>query len=157
MPRLRRVLVLVAVALAAIGGTALARLDRQVRAYLAGPALGAVRIYAAPTVLRRDAPVPGGSLGRKLARLGYRQAEGDALVAGTYRAAGGAVEIAPRPSPAPSAPPPRPAPVAVQGPRLPAIRAAHRPPLDPPHLQPEVLATLRPRARAPPPRAHPPP
>src|SRR5207249_3600891 len=40
MPRLRRVLVLVAVALAAIGGIALARLDRQVRAYLAGPALG---------------------------------------------------------------------------------------------------------------------
>src|SRR5437867_9528384 len=101
MPSLRRVLVLVAVAVAAIGGIALARLDRQVRAYLAGPALGAVRIYAAPTVLRRDAPVPGGSLARKLARLGYRQAEGGALVAGTYRAAGGAGGSGARPAPAP--------------------------------------------------------
>src|SRR5437899_1605935 len=130
MPSLRRVLVLVAVAVAAIGGIALARLDRQVRAYLAGPALGAVRIYAAPTVLRRDAPVPGGSLARKLARLGYRQAEGGALVAGTYRAAGGAVEIAPRPSPAPWAPAPRPARVAVQGRRVADIRAADGTPLD---------------------------
>src|SRR5438093_1013768 len=41
MPSLRRVLVLVAVAVAAIGGIALARLDRQVRAYLAGAALDA--------------------------------------------------------------------------------------------------------------------
>ena len=142
MPRLRRVLVLVAVALAAIGGIALARLDRQVRAYLAGPALGAVRIYAAPTVLRRDAPVPGGSLARKLARLGYRQAAGDALVAGSYRAAGGAVEIAPRPSPAPWAPAPRPARVAVQGRRVADIRAADGTPLDTLDLEPEVLATL---------------
>jgi len=142
MPSLRRVLVLVAVAVAAIGGIALARLDRQVRAYLAGPALGAVRIYAAPTVLRRDAPVPGGSLARKLARLGYRQAEGGALVAGTYRAAGGAVEIAPRPSPAPWAPAPRPARVAVQGRRVADIRAADGTPLDTLDLEPEVLATL---------------
>src|SRR5438094_8928909 len=134
MPRLRRVLVLVAVALAAIGGIALARLDRQVRAYLAGPALGAVRIYAAPTVLRRDAPVPGGSLARKLARLGYRQAAGDALVARTYRAAGGAVAIAPRPSPAPWAPAPRPARGAVPGRPVAGLRPAAGPPLDTPGL-----------------------
>src|SRR3989441_9351466 len=101
MPRLRRVLALVALPIVGIGGVAVVQLDRRVRAYLAGPALGAVRIYAAPTMLRRDVPVPGGSLARKLARLGYRQAESDVLAPGTYRAAGGAVEIAPRPSPAP--------------------------------------------------------
>src|SRR5438093_11600093 len=110
MPSLRRVLVLVAVAVAAIGGIALARLDRQVRAYLAGPALGAVRIYAAPTMLRRDAPVPGGSLARKLARLGYRQAEGGTLAPGTYRMAGRAPRRPPRAPPAPLGPGPRGAP-----------------------------------------------
>src|SRR5437763_16655589 len=115
MRTVRRVLAIVAVPIVVIAAVALVRLDGRVRAYLAGPALGAVRIYAAPTVLRRDAPVPGGSLARKLARLGYRQAAGDALVAGSYRAAGGAVESAPRPSPAPWAPAPRPARVAGQG------------------------------------------
>src|SRR5207249_9450191 len=130
MPSLRRVLVVVAVAVAAIGGIALARLDRQVRAYLAGPALGAVRIYAAPTVLRRDTPVPGGSLARKLARLGYRQAEGDALAPGTYRTAGGAVAIATRPSPAPWGAASRAARIAVQGHRVTDIRAADGAPLD---------------------------
>jgi len=47
-------------------------LDHRVRAYLAGPPLGGARIYAAPAVLRIGAAVPGGSLARKLARLGYR-------------------------------------------------------------------------------------
>src|SRR2546425_1036184 len=142
MPRLRRVLALVALPIVGIGGVAVVRLDRQVRAYLAGPALGAVRIYAAPTVLRRDAPVPGGSLARKLARLGYRQAEGGTLVAGTYRAVGGGVDIAPRPSPAPWAPAPTPARVAVQGRRVADIRAGDGTPLDTLELEPEVLATL---------------
>src|SRR2546426_12516604 len=101
MPRLRRVLALVALPIVGIGGVAVVRLDRQVRAYLAGPALGAVRIYAAPTVLRRDAPVPGGSLARKLARLGYRQAGGGTLVAGTDRGGGGGGRNPPRPPPSP--------------------------------------------------------
>ena len=135
-------LALVALPIVGIGGVAVVRLDRQVRAYLAGPALGAVRIYAAPTVLRRDAPVPGGSLARKLARLGYRQAEGGALVAGTYRAVGGGIDIAPRPSPAPWAPAPTPARVAVQGRRVADIRAGDGTPLDTLELEPEVLATL---------------
>src|SRR5881392_3401753 len=108
MRTVRRVLAIVAVPIVVIAAVALVRLDGWVRAYLAGPALGAVRIYAAPTMLRRGAPVPGGSLARKLARLGYRQAEGGALVAGTYRAAGGGVDIAPRPSAARSTPEPIP-------------------------------------------------
>src|SRR5438094_6810554 len=101
MRTVRRVLAIVAVPIVVIAAVALVRLDGRVRAYLAGPALGAVRIYAAPTMLRRDAPVPGGSLARKLARLGYRQAEGGTLAPGTYRMAGGAVGPTPRSSPAP--------------------------------------------------------
>src|SRR5438270_11909194 len=95
MRTVRRVLAIVAVPIVVIAAVALVRLDGRVRAYLAGPALGAVRIYAAPTMLRRDAPVPGGSLARKLARLGYRQAEGGRLAPGTYRLAAGGVEATP--------------------------------------------------------------
>src|SRR5438094_5540148 len=101
MRTVRRVLAIVAVPIVVIAAVALVRLDGRVRAYLAGPALGAVRIYAAPTMLRRDAPVPGGSLARKLARLGYRQAEGGTLAPGTYRMAGGARRPPPPSSPAP--------------------------------------------------------
>src|SRR5436190_2550631 len=101
MRTVRRVLAIVAVPIVVIAAVALVRLDGRVRAYLAGPALGAVRIYAAPTMLRRDAPVPGGSLARKLARLGYRQAEGGTLAPGTYRMAGGAVRPTPPSPPAP--------------------------------------------------------
>src|SRR5437016_6978682 len=100
MRTVRRVAI-VAVPIVVIAAVALVRLDGRVRAYLAGPALGAVRIYAAPTMLRRDVPVPGGSLARKLARLGYRQAEGGTLAPGTYRMAGGARQLTTRSSPAP--------------------------------------------------------
>jgi len=138
MRTVRRVLAIVAVPIVVIAAVALVRLDGRVRAYLAGPALGAVRIYAAPTMLRRDAPVPGGSLARKLARLGYRQAEGGTLAPGTYRMAGGAVELTTRSSPAPS----RAARIAVQGRRVSDIRSADGAPLDALELEPEVLATL---------------
>src|SRR5437763_15419879 len=101
MRTVRRVLAIVAVPIVVIAAVALVRLDGRVRAYLAGPALGAVRIYAAPTMLRRDAPVPGGSLARKLARLGYRQAEGGTLAPGTYRMAGGGGRPTPPCAPVP--------------------------------------------------------
>src|SRR2546426_5745617 len=107
MRTVRRVLAIVAVPIVVIAAVALVRLDGRVRAYLAGPALGAVRIYAAPTMLRRDAPVPGGSLARKLARLGYRQAEGGTLAPGTYRMAGGAPRLTTASPPAPRVPAPR--------------------------------------------------
>src|SRR5438552_17642520 len=100
MRTVRRVLAIVAVPIVVIAAVALVRLDGRVRAYLAGPALGAVRIYAAPTMLRRDTPVPGGSLARKLARLGYRQAEGGTLAPGTYRMAGGGAGLTTRSPPA---------------------------------------------------------
>src|SRR5436305_8470844 len=101
MRTVRRVLAIIAVPIVVIAAVALVRLDGRVRAYLAGPALGAVRIYAAPTMLRRDVPVPGGSLARKLARLGYRQAEGGTLAPGTYRMAVGGRGAPPPFPPAP--------------------------------------------------------
>src|SRR5437016_1020045 len=141
MRTVRRVAI-VAVPIVVIAAVALVRLDGRVREYLAGPALGAVRIYAAPTMLRRDAPVPGGSLARKLARLGYRQAEGGTLAPGTYRMAGGAVELTTRSSPAPWGAASRAARIAVQGRRVSDIRSADGAPLDALELEPEVLATL---------------
>ncbi|TMA60801.1 MAG: hypothetical protein E6J75_00425 [Deltaproteobacteria bacterium] len=63
-------------------------------------------------------------------------------MAGTYRAAGGGVDIAPRPSPAPWAPAPTPARVALQGRQVADIRADDGTPLDKLELEPEVLATL---------------
>src|SRR5438309_5271354 len=142
MRTVRRVLVIIAVPIVVVAAVVLVQLDRRVRAYLAGPALGAVRIYAAPTMLRRDVPVPGGSLARKLARLGYRQAEGGTLAPGTYRMAAGAVELTTRSSPAPWGAASRAARIAVQGRRVSDIRSADGAPLDALELEPEVLATL---------------
>ena len=85
------------------------RLDARVRAYLAGPPLGGTRLYAASSVLRVGDVVPGGSLVRKLARLGYRQApaQGRDLAAGEFRVEGARVDFAERASPVPWAEPPR--------------------------------------------------
>src|SRR5437879_11992445 len=85
------------------------RLDARVRAYLAGPPLGGARMYAAPTPLAVGEAVPGGSLARKLDRLGYRVVADPthALAPGEYRAAGTTIELAERPSPAPGAAAPR--------------------------------------------------
>src|SRR5438132_473801 len=52
MRTVRRVLVIIAVPIVVVAAVVLVQLDRRVRAYLAGPALGAVRIYAAPTACR---------------------------------------------------------------------------------------------------------
>jgi hypothetical protein len=85
---------------AALGLAALVTvLDARVRAYLAGPPLGGARIYAAPRTLRVGQPLPGGSLGRTLSRLGYRRssATNTALPPGEFRAEGPTVEIAQRP------------------------------------------------------------
>src|SRR5437867_13229407 len=124
MRTVRRVLAIVAVPIVVIAAVALVRLDGRVRAYLAGPALGAVRIYAAPTMLRRDAPVPGGSLARKLARLGYRQAEGGTLAPGTYRMAGGRRGVPDRFPPGARGPAARAAGLGGEGGRGPGSRAA---------------------------------
>src|SRR6266478_4272947 len=85
------------------------RLDARVRGYLAGPPLGGARMYAAPTPLALGEAVPGGSLARKLDRLGYRPVADPthALAPGEYRAAGATIELAERPSPAPWAAAPR--------------------------------------------------
>src|SRR5207249_7736411 len=96
MERLRRVLVRTGLALAVLllvaTGAGVAWLDGRIRAYLAGPPLGATRIYAAPLILTSGGRVPGGSLVRKLGRLGYRAVAGTApLAAGEFRQRGDTV------------------------------------------------------------------
>ncbi len=118
-------------------------LDRRVRYYLAGPALGSARIYAAPTVLRPGGPVPGGSLLRKLTRLGYRPRAAGALAPGEFRMDGATVDIAARPSPAPWAPAPGRARVVVRGGAIADLRDYPAgDPLERFELEPEVLAVL---------------
>src|SRR2546428_9441910 len=79
------------------------RLDARVRGYLAGPPLGGARMYAAATPLAVGEAVPGGSLARKLDRLGYPPGADPthALPPGEYRAARAAIQLA---QPAPPAP-----------------------------------------------------
>src|SRR5436309_492233 len=120
------------------------RLDARVRAYLAGPPLGGARMYAAPTPLAVGEAVPGGSLARKLDRLGYRVVADPthALAPGEYRAAGPTIELAERPSPAPWAAAPRRVRVGLEGGRVAAIEDLEGGTLDRFELEPEVLAVL---------------
>src|SRR5438093_560410 len=120
------------------------RLDARVRAYLAGPPLGGVRMYAAPTPLAVGEGVPGGSLARKLDRLGYRPVTDPthALAPGEYRAAGTTLELAERPSPVPGAAAPRRVRVGLEGGRVAAIEDLEGGALDRFELEPEVLAVL---------------
>ncbi len=108
MARLRRWALLVCLVAAIAAVVVVVRLDARVRAYLAGPPLGGVRIYAAPSELQVGEPAPGGSLVRKLGRLGYRAVTqpGAQLAPGEYRSAKAVVEFVERPSPVPLAGPP---------------------------------------------------
>jgi penicillin-binding protein 1B len=120
------------------------RLDARVRGYLAGPPLGGARLYAAPTVLRVGEPIRGGSLVRKLARLGYRPvSSSDTSVApGGFRARGAVVALAQRASPMPWAERPRRVEVTVAGGRVAALRDLEGGPLDHLELEPETLAVI---------------
>src|SRR5436190_1246617 len=120
------------------------RLDARVRAYLAGPPLGGVRMYAAPTPLAVGEGVPGGSLARKLDRLGYRPVTDPthALAPGEYRAAGTTLELAERPSPVPGAAAPRRVRVGLDGARLTEMEDLEAGALDRLEVEPEVLAVL---------------
>src|SRR5215470_12857914 len=127
---------------AALGLAALVMmLDERVRAYLAGPPLGGARIFAAPRTLRVGQPLPGGSLGRALGRLGYRRSTdtNTALVPGEFRAVGETVEIAQRPSPAPWGEPPRRVRITLQGSRVSELRDSETGPLASVELEPEML------------------
>jgi penicillin-binding protein 1B len=117
-------------------------LDARVRAYLAGPPLGGARIYAATTVLHVGDRVPGGSLARKLTRLGYRPVVGAPreLVRGEFRLDGSAFEVAQRPSPAPWGEAPRRVRVTVNASRVTEIRDLGEGPIDRIELEPEMLA-----------------
>src|SRR5437879_458749 len=120
------------------------RLDARVRAYLAGPPLGGARMYAAPTPLAVGEGVPGGSLARKLDRLGYRPV-GDpahALAPGEYRAAGTTIEFAERPSRVSGAAAPRGVRVGLEAGRVAAIEDLEGGALDRFELEPEMLAVL---------------
>ena len=119
-------------------------LDGRVRAYLAGPPLGGARIYAAPSTLSVGELVPGGSLARKLSRLGYRRSSDmhAALAPGEFRAQGQTVEIAQRPSPAPAAEQPRRVRVTLRGSRVLELRDSDAGPLARLDLEPETLAVI---------------
>jgi penicillin-binding protein 1B len=119
------------------------RLDARVQAYLAGPALGATRIYAAPSMLRTGAPVPGGPLARKLARLGYRPAARDAeLAPGEFRAAGASLELFQRPSPLPWATRPRHVQIVLHGGDVVEMHDIEDGALERLELEPEMLAVI---------------
>src|SRR6266478_1626043 len=120
------------------------RLDARVRGYLAGPPLGGARMYAAPTPLALGEAVPGGSLARKLDRLGYRPVADPthALVPGEYRAAGATIELAERPSPVSWAAAPRRVRVGLDGARVTELEDLEGGALDRFELEPEVLAVL---------------
>ncbi len=117
--------------------------DQRVRTYLAGPPLGTTRIYAAPSVVRRGMSEPGGSLVRKLTRLGYRRVErSEAVTSGTYRVAGPTIDVFPGPSPLPDAGPPLPARVTVRSGRVTDVRTPEGTALDRLEIEPEILAIL---------------
>jgi len=140
--RLRR-LAAGAAALALAAATVLLwRLDARVRAYLAGPPTGAIRIYAAPAVLRPGGRVPGGSLVRALVRLGYRPATGATVAPGEFRVASGTVELAQRPSPVPWAAAPHHVRIKVHGDEVTAVLGADGTALPRLELEPETLAVL---------------
>jgi penicillin-binding protein 1B len=141
MARMRRWFLFTAFAVGVTGSFAVLWLDARVRAYLAGPPLGGVRIYAEPTILRPGAPMPPGALGRKLARLGYvTPVEKRPLAAGEFRTGATFVEIAQRISPSPWAPPPLHARVSLRAGRITEIRQVDGGKLDQLELEPEMLA-----------------
>src|SRR5690242_9250164 len=140
MRRARRVLLLGCFVVGLVVALVALRLDARVRAYLTGPPLGGARIYAAPTVLRVGEPMPGGSLARKLERLGYRGVTGADLVPGEFRIDSGAVELAQRPSPAPWGERPRRARVTFRAGHVAELRDLDAGPLDRLELEPEMLA-----------------
>jgi penicillin-binding protein 1B len=128
-----------------VGGGVVWWLDRRVQAYLAGPVLGSARVYAAPTTLTPGRPVPGGSLARKLARLGYREVTDGAtrpLAAGQYRVRGDALDVAIRPSPAPWGASGRRVLVRMKKDVVTELRGLGNEALDDVELEPEVLAAL---------------
>ena len=131
--------------LLALAGVAagIVALDARVRAYIAGPALGGARVYAAPVVLRAGEPVAGGSLVRLLTRTGYQPAVAPQVAPGEYRVGKAEVEFVQRVSPAPWAQPPRHVRVALGQSRVDAIRDLDAgDPLAALELEPELVAVL---------------
>ncbi len=138
---LRRWLVIALLVAGALAAVVVVRLDRRVQAYLRGPALGSIRIFAAPMVVR-----PGAGPGRDdllvaLARLGY--VEGRApLGPGEFEPTRDGVAVQQRPSTVPWGTVPRHALVVAGKSAVTAIRDLDGG-MDPPRLElePELLAT----------------
>ena len=144
MVRLRRFLLVGCLVVGLGAALVVMRLDARVRTYLAGPPLGGTRMYAAPTRLALGEAVPGGSLARKLERLGYRPVADPTrvLAPGEYRAAGATMELAERPSPVPWAEPPRHVRLGLDAERVTAIEDLAAGALGRLELEPEVLAVI---------------
>jgi penicillin-binding protein 1B len=118
-------------------------LDARVRAYIAGPALGGARVYAAPVVLRAGEPVAGGSLVRLLTRTGYQPAKQEQPGPGEYRVGRAEVEFMQRASPAPWAQAPRHVRISLARARIDSIRdVGAAAPLATLELEPELIAVL---------------
>jgi penicillin-binding protein 1B len=118
------------------------RLDRQVRGYLAGAAVGSTRVFSAATVLRPGTPVSSGALVRRLLRTGYQRSEQTALAPGEYRTTKGGIEVSQRESPDPYGAAPARARILVRGDRVHALQDLDGNPLPALELEPELLAVV---------------
>jgi 1A family penicillin-binding protein len=80
--------------LAVASGTAwLWKLYRDVESFVAARALGPLRIFSSPLVLRPGLSTAGARLIPRLRRLGYRELTGGPVSTGTFRATPGRIEI----------------------------------------------------------------
>ncbi|HWP67046.1 MAG TPA: PBP1A family penicillin-binding protein [Candidatus Limnocylindria bacterium] len=79
--------------LAGLATVFVVRLDRRVRLYLEGPAIGTTRIFAAPKTLTAGTPVAPERLVAVLERLGYAERPGAELIPGTFRRDPGAIAL----------------------------------------------------------------
>ncbi len=138
---MRRWIALALLVALVLAGTVLVRLDRRVQAYLRGPALGSIRIFAAPALVR-----PGSGPGRDdliatLQRLGYVEGA-EPLAPGEFQPQKDGVALHQRPSTVPWGSVPRRARVVAGKTTVAAIHDLDGGP-DPVRLElePELLAT----------------
>ena len=95
-PSARRVLAVVGVVAGLAGAVVLVRLDARVRAYLRGPAVGGIRIYAAPATLRAGTPGAVASLRQRLLRVGYVEVATAPQADGEFQVGAHGIDLRPR-------------------------------------------------------------
>jgi penicillin-binding protein 1B len=84
---------LIGLILSVVAAVVVVRIDARVRTYLAGPAIGTTRIFAAPKTLTPGTPVAPERLLAVLARLGYVERPSGELVPGTFRRDGRGIDL----------------------------------------------------------------